>query len=227
MTLPVSCPRRRLQSVIFDMDGVIIDSHPAHRKAWHEFLGVMGRDVSDKELDFILDGRKRREILRHFLGQLSEEQLNEYGNRKDEFFQQAALELTLIPGVVEFLISLRECNINVGLATSASESRTRSTLERLQLTRYFEVVVTGNDVTEGKPDPAIYHLVCRKLNVDPQNAVAIEDAVSGILAASSVGLKCVGVGHARNEERLRAAGAHQVIPDFVGISPGHLDRILA
>lgn len=57
-----------LSAVIFDMDGVIIDSHPAHRAAWRTFLREIGRKVTETELDFVLDGRKRSEILRHFLG---------------------------------------------------------------------------------------------------------------------------------------------------------------
>ena len=59
-----------LRGVVFDMDGVIIDSHPAHRLAWKAFLESVGRETSDEELDFILDGCKRAEILKHFLGEL-------------------------------------------------------------------------------------------------------------------------------------------------------------
>src|SRR5579872_2761127 len=101
VTTPLSTDS--LRGVIFDMDGVIVDSHPAHRKAWRQFLQSLGRDVSDSELDFILDGRKRRDILSHFLGQVSEAELVEYGRRKDEFFQQSAPDVKPIPGVTEFL----------------------------------------------------------------------------------------------------------------------------
>jgi beta-phosphoglucomutase-like phosphatase (HAD superfamily) len=72
-----------LRGVVFDMDGVIIDSHPAHRLAWKAFLESVGRETRDEELDFILDGYKRAEILEHFLGKLAPEQIAEYGNRKD------------------------------------------------------------------------------------------------------------------------------------------------
>src|SRR5947208_16730478 len=96
------------KSVIFDMDGVIIDSHPAHREAWRTFLQSLNRTVSDTELDFVLDGRKRAEILRHFLGELPDEQIRELGNRKDYFFRKASLQVKLIPGVVAFLSSVRK-----------------------------------------------------------------------------------------------------------------------
>ena len=80
-------PQIDLRAVLFDMDGVLIDSHPAHRAAWREFLCSLGKDVSDTELSFILDGRTRAQILRHFLGELSEQGLQTYGKHKDELFR--------------------------------------------------------------------------------------------------------------------------------------------
>src|SRR6201987_2440949 len=116
-----------LKSVIFDMDGVVIDSHPAHRQAWKTFLQTLDKTVSDTELNFVLDGRKRSEILRHFLGELSDDQIRELGNRKDEFFKKASLQPKLVPGVIQFLNSVRMSGMATALATSASESRTRHT----------------------------------------------------------------------------------------------------
>jgi beta-phosphoglucomutase len=207
-----------IRGVVFDMDGVIVDSHPAHRTAWREFLQTLGLDVSDGELDFILDGRKRNDILRHFLGQVSEAELLEYGRRKDDFFRQSACEIRLIPGITEFLIHLRKDGAVAAVATSASEARTRFTLERLHLTEYFSAIVTGNDVADGKPDPAIYRLACRYLNTPPQNLLAVEDAVSGVKAARAAGLGCLGVGGPENASKLRCAGARHVIESFVGLS---------
>jgi HAD superfamily hydrolase (TIGR01509 family) len=214
-----------LKGVIFDMDGVIIDSHPAHREAWRTFLLTLDRTVSDAELDFVLDGRKRDEILRHFLGELSDVQVREYGNRKDEFFRKASLQLKLVLGVVDFLSSVQNAGIAMGVATSASESRTRHTLESLQLLDKFEVIVTGNDVALGKPDPSIYSLACTQLNVAPGSALAIEDAVSGIRAARCAGLTCIAVASHQSRRKLRAAGAAQVIQNFVGLSLRDLELL--
>ena len=218
--------RPLLQAVIFDMDGVIIDSHPAHRKAWRKFLHSMGRDVTNRELDFILDGRKRAEILRYFLGEISEAQVEEHGKRKDDFFHDLELEVKPIPGVVSFLDGLRKQNIAIAVATSASESRARSTLARLHLTHHFQAVITGGDVARGKPDPAIYRLACQRLNIAPQNALAIEDAVSGIRAARGAGLRCVGVSIHQPAGDLMAAGADCVIANFLGDAKAKLEVIL-
>lgn len=215
-----------LRGVIFDMDGVIIDSHPAHRIAWKSFLGTLGKSVSDTELDFVLDGRKRTEILRHFLGELSDDQVRRYGDRKDHFFKKASLETKLIPGAIDLLTRLRDAGIATALATSASESRTANTLGKLHLRDNFVTVVTGDDVAVGKPDPSVYKLAYQRLKTPRHSVVAIEDAVSGIHAARGAGLACVGVGSNGSREALRAAGASLVLENLVGVSVAQLEGLL-
>jgi beta-phosphoglucomutase len=213
---------KTVRGVIFDMDGVIVDSHPFHRRAWHKFLSSVGKDVSEADLDFILDGRKRHEILRHFLGELSEGELAEYGNRKDEFFQQVLTEVQPIPGVVKFVKDLRRARILAAVATSGSGRRTRFTLDRLGLTHHFHTILTGDDVSEGKPDPEIYRMACQKLAIGAEELVAFEDAVSGVLAARGAGIKCIGVGLGDQVDKLRLAGAAQVIESFTEVTPREL-----
>lgn len=215
-----------MQAVIFDMDGVIVDSHPAHRRAWQEFLKRCGRRVSEADLDYVLDGRKRSEILCHFFGVLSEPEIIEYGNRKDEFFQKAFLEVTPVLGVLDFVDHLRQRKIAMAVATSASEMRTHSTLDRLQLARHFKVIITGDDVVKGKPDPSIYRIACQRLGVSPEDALAIEDAVSGIRAAKAAGIQCVAVAGHEPDAKLREAGADHVIENFVGFALPELKTAL-
>jgi beta-phosphoglucomutase len=208
----------RLQAVVFDMDGVIVDSHPAHRFAWRRFLQTLGKDVTDAELDFVLDGRKRKDILFHFLGPLADGQLEEYGKLKDDLFWRAASDVLPVPGVFEFIECLGRAGITMAIATSASAARTMSILERMGLLTHFSAIVTGDDVGEGKPDPGIYQLACQSIDCAPQSAVAVEDAASGIRAAKGAGLKCVGVASCQSEDKLAAAGADCVLRDFLNLS---------
>ncbi len=210
--------RPRLQAVVFDLDGVIVDSHPAHRFAWKEFLRTLGKDVADSDLDFVLDGRKRTDILYHFLGPLTDRQVEEYGNLKDQFFWRAASDVGPVPGVFEFVECIRGGGIAIAVATSAGAGRARSILARMGLLTRFNAIVTGNEVRDGKPDPGIYRLACQRINCLPEAAVAVEDAVSGIRAAKAAGLKCVGMAGHQSEEKLTATGADCVIRDFVGLS---------
>lgn len=212
-----------LRGLVFDMDGVLIDSHPAHRSAWKTFLESLGKRTSDDELDFILDGRKREEILKYFLGDLTPEQIAKYGNRKDELFSQRNQTMHPIPGVVQFLDILSESGIPVAVATSASRRRACGTLEELGLARTFQAIVTGDDICSGKPDPAIYQLAAQRLQESPRYLLAVEDAVSGVRSARAAGLQCLAISSGRRADLLRAAGADPVIPDFRLLSLAQLE----
>lgn len=207
-----------LRGVVFDMDGVVIDSHPMHRAAWRTFLQALGKTATDSQLDIILDGGRREEILKHFLGELTHEQIIEYGKRKDEILRNNVAPLEPMPGVVELLESLHAVDIRLGLATSASRHRVLRTLEELELSHYFETVVTGDDVTSGKPDPAIYVLAAVRMKEPPDNLLAVEDAVSGVKAARSAGMRCLAIAHNGRADSLRLAGANPIVENFRSIS---------
>jgi HAD superfamily hydrolase (TIGR01509 family) len=207
-----------LRGVVFDMDGVIIDSHPAHRLAWKALLQSLGNETSDEELDFILDGWKRAEILKHFLGELTPEQIEEYGNRKAELLQKHNHSVQPIPGVVEFLGDLAEAGIRMGISTSASRKRALGTLEALGLARYFHTIVTGDDVAAGKPDPALYQSAAERMQESPRHLIAVEDAASGVKSARAAGMRCLGVASGPRAHMLQAAGADPIIPDFLSFS---------
>jgi beta-phosphoglucomutase len=213
---------RLLRGIVFDMDGVIIDSHPAHRRAWQKFLHAVGRDVTDTELDFVLDGRKRDEILCYFLGELKPAQIAQYGALKDEMLQQLGEDLRPLPGIIEFLNSLSPAGIRIALATSAGRRRTCGTLEELGLARYFDAIVTGDEVGKGKPDPSIYRLVAERLKETPESLLVVEDAVSGVKSARAAGMRCLGVASPQRAEALRDAGADPVISDFRSLSLARL-----
>ncbi len=215
-----------LQAIIFDMDGVIIDSHPVHRLAWQKFLLTLGKRVSETDLDCILEGWRREDILRHFLGDLTNAQVVEYGNRKDQFFQQVGVPIKPVPGLCDFLDHLEPLGIRKAVATSASERRTRFTLDQLQLTQRFAAIVTANDVVRGKPDPAIYHLAAKQMAVRPQNIVVIEDSVSGVKAARAAGMKCLGIASNPRCDVLRLAGANNIVTDFVGLTVDRLKLLV-
>lgn len=204
----------RCKGVIFDMDGVLIDSHPIHKKVWAQFLASLDRQVTEEELDFVLEGRKREEILRYFLGDLSVESIREYGKRKNRIYEETSRDLKTISGVEEFLGALASAGIPMAVATSASFVRARDTLAALGILPRFTALVTGNDVVKGKPDPEVFVRAAERLCRDPHDLLVVEDAVSGVKAAKSAGMKCLGIAVDGRSEKLRAAGADHVIPDY-------------
>lgn len=200
------------------MDGVLIDSHPIHKKVWSQFLASVHSPVSDEELDFVLDGRKREEILRHFLGDLSEDRLKEYGRQKNELYAESSKDLQTITGVEKFLASLEAAGLLMAVGTSASFQRARDTLATLGILPRFRALVTGNDVANGKPDPEIFLRAAERLNLAARNLLVVEDAVSGVKAAKAAEMKCLGIAANGRSAELREAGADHVIPDYSEIS---------
>jgi beta-phosphoglucomutase len=213
------------RGVVFDLDGVIVDSHPMHKQAWRLFLASVGKKVSESDLDFIFEGRRRQEILIHFLGELSDSEIQEYGSKKDEFFRQACSIPEPAAGSIEFIRGLEKKGFCIAVATSASRQRARWTLEQLKIADYFEVVVTGDDVVQSKPDPAIYQLAAQRLSVSPECLFAVEDSVCGVRAAKSAGLRCLGIGREKNVHPLLQAGADRVFPSLVDLSISDLENI--
>ncbi len=213
-----------IEGIVFDMDGVLIDSHPVHRVAWGKFLATLGKTVSDEGLGFILAGRRREEILRHFLGDLPESKIAEYGRQKDSFFEENFQDVKLIPGVRKFLESLETAGLKCAIATSASSARTFGTLRRLELAGKFSTIVTGDDVEVGKPDPAVYALVSRRMDLSADKLLVFEDAPCGVQAAKSAGMRCIGVSTNGRAEMLLQFGAEFVVPDFLDLSSETLSQ---
>jgi beta-phosphoglucomutase family hydrolase len=215
------------KGAVFDFDGVIVDSHPAHVRAWKRFLDSVERTVTEEQLQFVLDGRKREDILRHFMGELSTEQIVEYGHRKEKFFRDEAGYVRTINGLLAFLENLECEHLALAIASSGSRSRIDFLLDRLDLKRTFRVVVTGDEVGQGKPHPDVFLEAARQLGVDCSQLVVFEDAVSGVRAARSAGMVCVGIAQASNVSLLIDAGANYVVPDFASLSCSKLREICA
>ena len=173
-----------------------------------------GKAVSHEELSFAREGAKREEILRHFLGELTPEQIASYGAEKDKLFQARASELKLIRGFAEFLLQLDAAALPSAVATSGSRARVEQALKAFNIRNRFRAVITAEDVGRGKPDPALFLLAAQGLQVEPSRILVCEDAVAGVAAAKSAGMKCIGIAANGRESMLKQAGADMVVKDF-------------
>lgn len=206
-----------LKGIIFDLDGVLVDSHAAHKKSWQKLLASLGRDVTETELQFVTDGRKRDEILRHFLGELSEADAQRFGDLKKSYFRELAIEVKAIPGVLEFVRAAEAADLALAVGTSAGGKRAAEMIAGLGLQSHFSAIVTGDDVTKGKPDPAVFTLAAQGLGISPRNLLVCEDAVAGVQAAKSAGMSCLAIAANGRGELLHDAGADWVVQDFRGV----------
>jgi beta-phosphoglucomutase-like phosphatase (HAD superfamily) len=113
----------------------------------------------------------------------------------------------------------------MAIATSASSERTLGTLDRFGITSKFSSIVTGSDVGKGKPDPSVYRLVAERLGTAPEDLLVFEDAVSGVRAAKSAGMKCFAVATNGRADLLLDAGADYVIPNFSGLTLAAVEEL--
>ena len=195
-----------------------MDSHAAHKKAWRGLLTALGRDVDEAALEFVVEGRRRAEILRYFLGDASEEDMRRYGAWKDELFSKVAHEIKMLPGVAEFVKAAEGAGLVLAVGSSAGRRRAQETLERFGLASHFAAIVTGDDVRQGKPDPAIFLRAAEGFRIASEHLLVCEDAVPGVQAAKAAGMKCLGIAANGRRALLESAGADWIAEDFRRVS---------
>ena len=204
---------------IFDMDGVLIDSGAHHRHAWRALLAELGTEPAHPEHWRLTIGRPSEEAIPLLLGRrVSGAEARRLARRKRDLYQERAQTgLEPVPGVAQFLAALDRLGVPRAVGTSASRWDAERLLDDLGLLRFFDVVVTSDDVMLGKPDPEVWTQAARRLRDAPATCVVFEDALVGVQAARSAGMRAIGVTTAHTDAELREAGAERTISDFQGL----------
>jgi beta-phosphoglucomutase len=204
---------------IFDMDGVLIDSGAHHRKAWRALLDELGVEPADAEFWRLTIGRPAEEAMPLLLGRRMDfAEARRLALRKRDLYARFAAEgLFSVPGALPFVDALARLGVPRAVGTSASRGDVESLLGPLGLLRYFDVIVTADDVRLGKPHPEVYLESARRLGAPPDACLVFEDSLVGVQAARRAGMRAIGVTTAHTEDELRAAGAESAIADFEGL----------
>lgn len=185
----------KLKAFIFDMDGVIVDSEPLHRRVKLETFAHFGIPFDAAELDRFV-GRTSYDLFSEVLARegrsdISVEEITRY---KHEHYLELALggALTAVPGSLALIARLREAGVPLALATSSWRPVIEAVLAQFGIADAFVSVLSGAEIPKSKPDPAIYRLSAEALGVAPQACVVLEDAAAGVAAAKGAGMKCIG-----------------------------------
>ena len=202
------------RSLLFDLDGTLAETDSLHLPTWVEALLPHGIEVDEAFYRENISGRANAEIVGDLLPNLSEREGREIVEAKETGFRSRAGELEPLPGLLDFLTSVKERGLKTGLVTNAPSENVGAVLRALRLEDYFGAAVTSEAAGPGKPDPAPYRVALEKLGADPEEALAFEDSVSGIASAVSAGIPTVGIASTQRPERLREAGAFTVAKDF-------------
>ena len=195
----IGLPVARGLGLIFDLDGVVVDSMPLHTLAWLRYLEELG--ISREDVAAQMHGRRNDEIIREFLGpDVRDEVVFEHGAAKERLFREmmgADLAQFLVPGIADFLARANTHagagGVPVALATNAEPANVEFVLDGTDLRRWFQAVVDGSQVRNPKPAPDIYLAAAAKLGLPARNCIVFEDSPTGIAAARAAGMRVVGI----------------------------------
>lgn len=210
----------KLSAVIFDLDGTVLDNEEQYGRAFKSVLKDLG--VNTKEKRPQIAGIGVKENWPHLL--------KRYKIKTDFSIDDLAVSTQsayreLIPGVKiregfkKFISGLRSSGVATALATSNNWTTVESDFEELWIGDYFDVVTTAEEVRATKPDPDLFRETAAKLGVQADECLVVEDALSGIKAAKSAGMKAIGIGEKEERKLLGKAGADRVVSSFDEITP--------
>lgn len=194
--------------VIFDVDGVLVDSYEAHFRSWQLLCEERGLTMS--QADFVATfGRTSREIISELWADTfpSADSVTEADDRKEALYRRILKDhFPPMEGAIRLIDQLREAEFRLAVGSSGPPENVELVLDYLDRRESFGGVVTGVDVRRGKPDPQVFLLGAQRLQLAPHRCVVFEDAPAGVAAAHAAGMNCVGVASTgRTREELREA----------------------
>ncbi|MBU4346229.1 MAG: beta-phosphoglucomutase family hydrolase [Candidatus Omnitrophica bacterium] len=205
-----------LKGVIFDLDGVIVNTVPSHFEAWKKLFGEYGKDFAFQEYKEKVDGIPRIDGVRAILKDLPEQELQKAAAKKQGYFLEFLEKdgIKVYNSTVDFIKEAKGHNLKVAVISSSKNCL--YILKKAGIDNLFDIIITGNDIKKGKPHPDVFLLAGARLGLEPEECLVFEDAVLGVEAAKRGNFKCVGVD--RYQEPRRLSKADLVISDFSEIN---------
>ena len=213
--------------VIFDMDGVLIDTYHAHFKSWQLMTADFGVTMTESQFAQTF-GRTSREVIASLWGDrhFNADEIAALDREKEAVFRQIiAADFPLMRGAIELIESLHDQGFRLAIGSSAPPENVEVVLDKLGQRSAFSAVVTGADVKRGKPDPQVFLTAAARMHTPPQRCAVIEDAVLGIQAARAAETAVVGVastGHTRQS----LAAADLVVDTLGELTPEVIARVI-
>ena len=213
--------------VIFDMDGVLVDSYRAHYQSWKMLAAAHGLSLTEAQFASTF-GRPSREIIadRWAAHEFTERQILAMDAEKEATYRKiVSQDLPAMEGIVELLDSLHAAGFALAIGSSGPPGNVELVMEKLGRRELFAATVNGSDVTRGKPDPQVFLIAAERLGLPPENCAVIEDASAGIAAARTAGMTAIGlVSTGRTRDDLAAADL--VVDRLAELSPERIRQLI-
>ena len=212
------------KGIIFDLDGVIVDTAKYHYLAWKKLANQLGFEFSQEQNE-LFKGVSRKRCLDILLemGNLSanQEQKDVWMIEKNNDYLTYIEKMDdseILPDVPKILTLLKENAIPIALGSASKNAL--PILEKVGLAHFFDVIVDGNNVTKAKPDPEVFLMAAKKMNLSPSNCIVFEDAVAGIEAANAANMISIGIG-----DKKVLSQANYIFKDFTEISIDFMKKV--
>jgi len=184
------------KAVLWDLDGTLIDSAEHHWRAWRETMSAEGIEIS-REQFLATFGQRNGAIIPAWLGKRTTPlAIQRIGEAKEDRYRRLVREqgVAAAPGAADWLRRLRGEGWRQAVASSAPRLNIETVLEALGLGRFFDAIVSAEDVRRGKPDPQVFLAAANRLGVEPRDCIVVEDAPAGVEAAKRAGIRCIAAG---------------------------------
>ncbi|PKN98207.1 MAG: haloacid dehalogenase [Chloroflexi bacterium HGW-Chloroflexi-4] len=212
-----------LKGIIFDFDGLIIDTELPGCNAWAELFNQHGFSFTIEDWKKAIGtGPSAYDPAKH-LSQLTNGLLDAHVIKEQTLIRTRQLieEQPLLPGVFDFIITCDSLGIPMAVASSSNRAWVEGYLEKLGIRNYFKVVCTSNDVANVKPDPELFLLAAKKLGISPSEAIIFEDSPSGIKAAYAAGIPCIAIPNDITKS-MDLSLATKIVDSFLDLNPQSL-----
>jgi beta-phosphoglucomutase len=212
------------KGIIFDLDGVLIDSGPAHKQSWYDLATREGYKMSD-EFFHNTFGMQNFQVIPMLAGKdLPPEKIDEFSDWKERRYREIFADtIKLADGAERLFNELKAEGFLLAIGSSTPKENLEFVMDKLKIEKYFDTIVSMKDVTRGKPVPDTFLLAAKKLSLKPQDCVVIEDSLPGIEAAKAAGMIVIALTTTRKREELTQAdvivnGLYELhVKDFVTI----------
>lgn len=210
--------------VIFDMDGVLVDSYDPHFESWRMLAREIGNDLTEEQFAHTF-GRTSRDIMKMLFDITDLSVVRKHDDRKESLYRDLIRgNIPLMPGAVALSRQLKEAGAELAVGSSGPKENVNMICDETELRSCISARVSGADVTHGKPDPEIFLTAAAKLGLRPNRCVVIEDAPVGIQAAHAGGMKCIALRSPRSQRGIETADL--IVDSLTEVSSETIARLL-